>query len=79
MVTKLHYLEAAPYKTPLSGKVMDISVTYTVSLGNAVGSSHAAIYEPNANLKCLAIADFGFLDKNLYGTKVELNAVYYRI
>lgn len=79
LVTKLHYLEAAPYKTPVSGYIIDISVTYTVSVANEVGSVHAAIYEPNDNLKSLALADFGFGNSNLYGTKAELNAIYYKI
>ncbi|MEQ5068117.1 hypothetical protein ABN124_24920, partial [Escherichia coli] len=38
VVTKLHYLESAPYVTPLSKYVLDISVTYVVTVANSMQS-----------------------------------------
>lgn len=68
VVTKLHYLEAAPYATPLSGYSLDISVTYVATVAHAMGSEYVAIYEPNNKVREIAKSDYGFSEDNLFGT-----------
>lgn len=68
VVTKLHYLESAPYDTALSGHALDISVTYVVTVANAMGSEYTAIYEPNSKVRKVAVNDYGFSEDNLFGT-----------
>lgn len=68
VVTKLHYLEAAPYATPLSGYSLDISVTYVVTVADLMGSKYTAIYEPNDKVRQIAKRDYGFTEENLFGT-----------
>lgn len=68
VVTKLHYLESAPYKTPLSGYALDIAVTYVVTVADAMGSAFTAIYEPNNKVREIAKEDYGFSEDNLFGT-----------
>jgi hypothetical protein len=71
VVTKLHYLESAPYDTALSGYALDISVTYVVTVANAMGSEYTAIYEPNSKVREIAINDYGFSEDNLFGTSKD--------
>jgi len=68
VVTKLHYLEAAPYATPLSGYSLEISVTYVVTVAGLMGSKYTAIYEPNDKVREIAKRDYGFTEENLFGT-----------
>lgn len=68
VVTKLHYLEAAPYATPLSGYSLEISVTYVVTVAGLMGSEYAAIYEPNEKVREIAKRDYGFTEDNIFGT-----------
>lgn len=71
VVTKLHYLESAPYQTPLSGYALEISVTYVVTVANAMGSDYTAIYEPNNQVRRIAKEDYGFSEDNLFGTSKD--------
>ena len=68
VVTKLHYLESAPYVTPLSKYVLDISVTYVVTVANSMQSHYTAIYEPNDKVREIAKRDYGFSEDNMFGT-----------
>ena len=75
MVTKLHYLESAPYDTALSGYALDISVTYVVTVANAMGSEYSAIYEPNSKVREIAINDYGFSEDNLTYRKLKNQSI----
>jgi len=75
VVTKIHYLESAAYHTPLSGYVLDIAVTYVVTVADAMDSAFTAIYEPNEKVRLIAKEDYGFNEDNLFGTS-ERFAMY---
>lgn len=76
-VTKIHYIESAPYDTPLSGYILDITMTYAVAIAELSSSNYVAIYEPNSKVKELALNEFGFQQhRNLFGTSPHLDPVY---
>lgn len=76
VITKLHYLEAAPYETALSGFSLEISVTYVVTVAGGMGSQYTAIYEPNDKVREIAKRDYGFVEDNLFGTSKDF-ALYF--
>ena len=75
-VTKIHYIEAAPEITPLSGLILDFSFGYAVTLGYLVDSKYVAVYEPNSYVFHRAIEEFGFISVNHYGTDKMLKPLY---
>lgn len=78
-VVSMKYIEAAPYKTKLSGEILDLSMTFSLSLALRVDAKYVAAYEPNGNLSRIITGTYGAVNDNaLYGAveKRGLNPHY---
>lgn len=78
-VVSMKYIEAAPYRTKLSGEILNLSMTFSLSLALRVDAKYVAAYEPNENLSRVITSTYGAVNDNaLYGSveKRGLNPHY---
>jgi hypothetical protein len=77
-VVSIQYLETSPDMTPLSGKIIPISVAFSALLGQRVNASYLAVYGPHDAMAEIVTSDFGFKSIAPYGYRYTGNAPLYR-
>ncbi|BBR41930.1 hypothetical protein WP3W19E03_P40040 (plasmid) [Aeromonas veronii] len=77
-VVSIHYLETPPDMTPLSSKIVPISVAFSAVLASNVNASYLAVYGPNDAMAERLKDDFGFKEIAPFGYRYSGNAPLYR-
>ncbi|MGL5103079.1 MAG: hypothetical protein ACRC6N_11220 [Plesiomonas sp.] len=81
MVTKgsktvrMDYLQACPSSHPLESKITEIAVSVAIAVGQRVGASHIAIFNPINETVERHYMNLGFQKKRIYGNFIK-NALY---
>ena len=70
-VVSLHYIDAKPNRTSLSGHITLIALTFSVSLAEQLDATCVAVYQPNEHMKKNLISKGFSSDFGLFGSRVK--------
>jgi hypothetical protein len=70
-VVSLHYIDAKPNPTNLSGHITMIALTFSLSLAERLDATFVAVYQPNDHMKEKLVSKGFYSDAELFGSRVK--------